>query len=46
MGKCTIYKPEYVFGSCDQVDEIIDQLHLSNCIPNVNFNFILCPQEI
>ena len=31
--------------SRDQVDEIIDQLNLSKCIPNVSFKFISC-QEI
>ena len=30
--------------SCDQVDKLIDHLHLSKTIPNVNFNFISCQE--
>ena len=30
--------------SCDQVDKLIDHLHLSKSIPNVDFNFISCQE--
>ena len=41
-GQCTIYKLEYIFRkkSGNQVDKIIDQLHLPKSIPNEIFKFI------
>ena len=40
--QCKIYRPEHIFkkNSRDQVDQIVDQFHLSKCIPNVSFKFI------
>ena len=31
--QCTVYRSEFIFKSRDLVEKIIDQLHLSKCIP-------------
>ena len=45
-GKRTVYNLQtriyFQKKLSDQVDKIIDQLHLSKCIPNVSLKFISC----